>query len=334
MTTTDRYAHRRYLLLTLDPVHPGAGGYRLGRVDNSIAREPGTRLPKIPGSSLHGAARAYAAYLYGTPEAAGQSQDDIDKPEENPVCYTFGYLKKKGNADEKAYSGVVNIFDAHLLLFPVHSVVGPVWVSTQERLEEACFTVDSAPEKAEQVCLTWPRSGRLNLGWLMLEVAKGQVRLEPPSDSNWKDTDAWKAIAERIVLVSRDIFGHIVNSNLEVRTSVAINPETGAAEEHALFTYEAIPRAAFLTAEVVLDDYNAGKNDRPSFPVVEKTDNGNDLPGGKWKDPLDVVAAGLKMIEYLSVGGMGTRGFGRIKLIGKPVEKKQEDIFKSLEEPA
>jgi len=37
------------------------------------------------------------------------------------------------------------------------------------------------------------------------------------------------------------------------------------------------------------------------------------------------------MIEYLSVGGMGTRGFGRIKVVGKPVEKSQEEIFKSLE---
>ena len=53
----ERYRYQRYLLMTLDPVHPGAGGYRLGRVDNSIAREPGTRWPKIPGSSLHARSR-------------------------------------------------------------------------------------------------------------------------------------------------------------------------------------------------------------------------------------------------------------------------------------
>ena len=37
---------------TLEPVHVGAGGYRLGRVDKTICREPGTNLPKIPGTSL------------------------------------------------------------------------------------------------------------------------------------------------------------------------------------------------------------------------------------------------------------------------------------------
>ncbi|WP_421658969.1 RAMP superfamily CRISPR-associated protein [Leptothermofonsia sp. ETS-13] len=87
------YKRQRYLFMTLDPVHIGTGGYRLGRVDNSIVREPGTKIPKIPGTSLHGAARSYAAQLYETPEAAGQSHDKIENPDENPVCYTFGYIK-------------------------------------------------------------------------------------------------------------------------------------------------------------------------------------------------------------------------------------------------
>ena len=43
--------------LALDPIHVGTGGMRLGRVDLSIVREPGTNIPKIPGTSLAGAAR-------------------------------------------------------------------------------------------------------------------------------------------------------------------------------------------------------------------------------------------------------------------------------------
>lgn len=343
--TPDRYAHQRYLLMTLDPVHPGSGGYRLGRVDLSIARDPGTRLPKIPGSSLHGAARAYAAYLYGTPDAAGQNQDVIDNPAQNPICYTFGYLKGKQMA-----SGVVNVFDARILLFPVHSMLGPVWVSTPQRLREAGFSVVPDGEPAEGACwTTLLHSGKLNLGWLMLEVhpsphgrgeggeglpssdgseAAGQ-KIEPPDA--WKDAAQWKEIAERIVLVSKALFPHIVNSNLEVRTSVSIDPQTGAAADKALYTYEAIPRATFLTAEVVLDDFNCDKpqGQRPAFPISQ-TAPGQNLPGEAWQGPLEVVRAGLKMMEYLGVGGMGTRGFGRIQIIGEPVIKTQNEIFKSL----
>ncbi len=301
------YERLQFLFMTTDPVHIGTGGYRLGRVDNSIVREPGTRIPKIPGTSLHGAARSYAARLYGTPEAAGQSQDKVEKPDENPVCYTFGYLK-----DTVGYSGVVNVFDAHVLLFPMHSMAGPVWVSTVTRLQDADFMVDELPEPwaTDAVLLTWDRKDLLNLGWLMLAVAR-KVSVTAPDA--WKETPRWQAVQHKIALVHDALFSQIVNSNLEVRTSVAIDPERGAAEDKALFTYEALPRATFLTADVVLDDYRGG------FRAVQQTKHGEPLPGGAWTGPLDVVKAGLRMIKWLGVGGMGTRGFGRMALVGEPI---------------
>lgn len=45
------YTQQRYFFVALDPIHIGAGGYRLGRVDMTIVREPGTQLPKIPGTN-------------------------------------------------------------------------------------------------------------------------------------------------------------------------------------------------------------------------------------------------------------------------------------------
>jgi len=361
------YKRQRYLLMTTDPVHIGTGGYRLGRVDNSIVREPGTRIPKIPGTSLHGAVRHYAAQLYKTPKAAGQSQDDVANPDQNPVCYTFGYIKKTGNNDEsKAYSGVVNIFDAHILLFPVHSMAGPVWVSTLGRLKEAGFTVkkDGQPLAEDPAngaaFLSWDQKDPINLGWLMVNV-EGQVTVTPPDKSNWQDEERWQAVADRIALVSEALFSHVVNSNLEVRTSVSINPETGAAEEGALFTYEALPGATFLTLEVVLDNYRDGDEEyRGIFPsqenlekrkaIIEQKLSDNLKPEEKerlekemeaidqelrhiedleiedpkkWKSPLDVVRAGLRMIEWLGVGGMGTRGFGRIAIVGEPIDPEK-----------
>lgn len=315
------YKRQRYLFMTLDPVHIGTGGYRLGRVDNSIVREPGTKIPKIPGTSLHGAARSYSAQLYKTPGAAGQSHDKIDKPDENPICYTFGYIKKSKNEtdSDKAtiYSGVVNIFDAPVLLFPVHSMTGPVWVSTVERLEDSDFIVNNLPSTwntADTAALTWDRTDPLNLGWLMVGVA-GKATVTAPQ--NWQTEKRWQAIKDKIVLVKDALFSQVVNSNLEVRTSVAIDPETGAAEEGALFTYEAIPRATFLTADIVLDDY------RQAFPNASKTPIGGD----SWNDSLDVVKAGFRMIEWLGVGGMGTRGFGRMAIVGDAVTVEINEFF-------
>ena len=84
----------------------------------------------------------------------------------------------------------------------------------------------------------------------------GQVTIGTPD--GWKDTLRWQAVSKKIVLVHDALFSQIVNSNLEVRTSVAIDPERGAAEDKALFTYEALPRATFLTVDIVLDDYRGG----------------------------------------------------------------------------
>lgn len=302
------YRQHRYLLMTLDPVHIGTGGYRLGRVDNSIVREPGTRVPKIPGTSLNGAIRQYAAMQYA--EATGNpskincaGQKDHCGGKQCAICYTFGYVK--GNGDEQqAHSGVVNIFDAQVVLFPVHSMAGPVWATTWNRLREAGFELpNNHPDPASDGALfTWERTGPLNLGWLMLG---GSSTAGPNAPSEWQD-QRWDAVKERLVILPENLFGQVVNSNLEVRTSVSIDPQTGAAKGGALFTYEAIPRSAFLVTEVIQDDY---KNGADAFP----TSNG-------WSSSLDVVRAGLKMAEWLGVGGMGTRGFGRLGLVGDPFE--------------
>ena len=289
------YTLKRFLLMTLDPLHVGTGGYRLGRVDLSIVREPGTHLPKIPGTSLHGAIRSYAAMLYEKPQCAGQ-KGQCGQPT-CPICYTFGSVRGQGGGN----AGAVSIFDARLLLFPVHSLAGPVWVTSPMALADVGVTGQTVPENKAR----WPDSlsnnNKLNFGWLMLQ----------------RDGDGWNLpnnalanvpgeIRSRLVLVSDKLFSQIVNSNLEVRTSVSINPETGAAEEGALFTYEALPRAAILWMDVVEDDY------QKKFP---KQDAKAQALGHN--QPLDVVRAGLHLIKYLGVGGMGTRGFGRVRKIAE-----------------
>jgi CRISPR-associated protein Cmr4 len=311
------YTQQRFLFMTLDPVHIGTGGYRLGRVDMTIAREPGTNLPKIPGTSLAGATRSYAAMRYGKPEAAGQHKKFKGERTQCPIIYTFGTATDTGEGNQ---AGTVSIGDAQILFFPVNSMIGPVWVSTIEAVEEAwgkerLSLPQGSDSKADSMIANFDWDGDLNLGWLMFPVINGLV-ITPPD--KLKDRLEWSAIRERIALVSLKLFSQIVNSNLEVRTSVSIDPETGAAQEKALFTYEAIPRATWLWCDVVEDDYR--KNGL--VPVTKQYNNktgeenkGEDFPEGEkpWKQPLDVARAGMNLIQYLGVGGMGTRGFGRMR---------------------
>jgi len=355
----------RYLLMTTDPVHIGTGGMRLGRVDNSIVREPGTRLPKIPGTSLSGAIRSYAAYRYGKRECAGQGVEKDGRKGHCglptcPICYTFGSVK-----GDSAFSGVVSIGDARLLLFPVYSMVGPVWVTSPSILRDFGIEDQSVDDnKAKWNGVTKQDQDHLNLGWLMVEKDK--------TEGDWTVPEGLPDPARsRTVLISDKLFSQVVNSNLEVRTSVAINPETGAAEDGALFTYEAIPRATFLWMDVVVDNY------RESFPDIDRLKSWDEIlksqdqeekikllkkwhllkdandsskilkatdEASEWiadslkhwneqtindvnpKTSISLITSALEWAEHLGIGGMGTRGFGRLKCrLLNPAEKPSQE---------
>jgi len=279
----------RYFAFALDPIHVGTGGYRLGRVDMTIVREPGTNLPKIPGTSISGAARTYAAMQENDkfPGCAGQG-GHCGQPD-CPICVTFGFAGTQNGS----FQGLAQFSDARLLFFPVHSLAGPVWVTCPEALKDFITVAEPADEQV-RVADGVQQSGRLNLGWLMLGVAGNDFAPQVPKVP--------QEILNHAVLVSDKTFGHIVNDNLEVRTSVSIDPQTGAAAEGALFTYEALPRASVLYFEVVVSD--------PKFYKI-----GNQTPlqnnGGKQK-VVETVEKGLTLFASLGVGGMNTRGMGRL----------------------
>ena len=334
MTGQQLYEQVNYYALALDPIHVGTGGYRLGQVDLTILREPGTHLPKIPGSSLAGAARAYTAMRYNRyrrydPEkqkyvsCAGKGGEDGSEhcgEMTCDVCLPYGFTIGPQN---RSFHGLAQFYDAQVLFFPVHSMVGPVWVTAPGVLSEAGYDLSPEQALAGHQVRTAPglvpkteenRRRGLNLGWLFLDVGGDDL----DTGSIWEAMGlpaGLEQVKKRLVLVSDQLFSLVVDNNLEVRTSVSIHPETGAAEEKALFTYESIPRATFLVMDVVLDDY------REAFPKTCETAKGNPLPGGPWNGPLDVVKAGLKMVGWLGVGGMGTRGFGRLAVVGQPKEK-------------
>jgi len=329
MSNGNVFHSQRYYALALDPIHVGTGGYRLGRVDLSIVREPGDNLPKIPGSSLSGVTRVYTAMRTGRYQVRSESVEDTgvasevrttscagkggDFGEEHcgrpdcPVCVSFGFSKGQS---QQSLQGMAQFFDARVLLFPVHSMVGPVWATAPSILRQAGIT--NPPQVAtDQVRLSPAlhptpnqRLTQLNLGWLLLQagddLATDDVRNALPELP--ADEPALDEVFGRLVMLSDELFSKVVNDNLEVRTSVAINPATGAADERALFTYEALPRATVLHFDVVY-------NNPQHFQIA-----GQSIPHEiNWV--RQYVEQGLALIQYLGVGGMNTRGMGRLRVL-------------------
>jgi len=307
---------KKYLSIAKEPVYVGTGGYRIGRVDNTIVRDPSTNLPKIPGSTISGNARYYSWLSYkaeGMEELTLGCSKGKKTNGENacglcPVCLSYGFINDNG-----AQSGLAYFSDARILFFPVATMIGTVWVTSDEIVKEYIDTNGSREVTVSEndfICsnemIKLPKSNKgkeiLNFGWIMLEK-KGN-----------KDTNAWRLkkddvyeevvdlkgifdeIKYKLCVVSSKVFQHIVNSNLETRTSVSINPVTGTAESGALFTYEALPRGTVFIFDISYENpKNYGK-------------------GNSMEEVIGTVEKGFELFSSLGIGGMGTRGFGKIEI--------------------
>jgi len=333
-----------------DPIYIGTGGYTIGRVDNTIVRDPATKIPKIPGSSLAGTWRYYVTLelqshfkneykidrkkraekkdnieeLFDIPKCwmenfqgnrfavikcAGQDDlpnktlEEMESEETGHcghciVCKAFGYSKK-----DKSWQGMLFFSDLNILFFPVYTRLGVAWISSERILKEAGLTEDKATNKGNNIVFAQEKiegnkeSGYINLGWLNLpyEMKSLDINVTAIQELPFDKKD--------IIIVPDSLISQIINSNLEVRTSVSIDPITGAAKEGALFTSEAIPRGTIFYG---------------SIRIFDKTGiiNNNDLPSTE--DIKEALCDSRKYYETLGIGGMTTRGFGRMKVFLQP----------------
>ena len=345
--------------MATDPIYIGTGGYTIGRVDNTIVRDPITNVPKIPGSSLAGTWRYYVVlealkdikdkqpnwddiknhngdtlktigeklenYNWNnnkpsTPwkafsgnqiikiKCAGQDdapQVPLEKAPESTghcghciVCKGFGFSKK-----DISWQGQIFFSDLNILFFPVFTMKGTKWITTASRLREVGVnSIEEPSDKKIKAIVEGSEDNKyLNLGWLYLEV-EGSHNIEKDDSKSFKFNN-FELEPEDIIIVPENLFPHIVNSNLEVRTSVSIDPITGAAKEGALFTSEAIPRGTIFYGSIRIFD-------KKNFEDLES----------KLKPLPDVslleqaLEDSKHFYETLGIGGMTTRGFGRLKI--------------------
>jgi len=302
--------------LALDPIHVGTGGTRIGRVDLTIVRDPVTQVPKIPGSSLAGVYRTYVAmaeeeanpnrHINGNskpyyPDCAGLGLDNTTghcRQPDCPVCTVFGFARGVGQAG--GFAGLAAFTDAHVLLFPVPTRQGPMWVTSPMTLERIGLNVSGIDDNA--VYLAQDQKNHLNLGWLLLPVKRHTQMTQIQSQLQCLNVPNY--IRNHLALVPDRLFAHIVNSNLEVRTSVSINPATGAAEEGALFSYEALPRGTVLVWEIIAKNPQHFRISGQPITAVASPD-----------DVHQKVAQAHPYLKHLGIGGMGTRGMGRMEVV-------------------
>ncbi|RUM59583.1 MAG: type III-B CRISPR module RAMP protein Cmr4, partial [Persephonella sp.] len=227
------------------------------------------------------------------------------------VCKGFGFSKK-----DISWQGMIFFSDLQILFFPVFTMRGTKWITTQGIIESVELkgyqnslseNSENNNQNNENLCFVFEKlsenetEGHINLGWLYLPY-----KLDDNEELKKKILEIikklpYKLTLQDIIIVPEDLFSHIVNSNLETRTSVSIDPITGASKEGALFTSEAIPRGTIFYGTIRIFD-------KKEFEDIE-----NSLkPLPEVNDLIKALNDSKHFYETLGIGGMTTRGFGRL----------------------
>ncbi len=345
--------------ISQDPIHIGTGGYCIGRVDNTIVRDPISKIPKIPGTSLAGTWRYYTALelhsyfkdeyktdrskrraiktgeekelfkseiqdkdwvtkikgnRYAAIKCAGQDDKanftvseskalpinkDAGHCGECIICQTFGFSKR-----DESQRGMAYFSDLNILLFPLYTRLGTRWITSKSILDLARISIKEELNINDDEVAVFEdeeTEGRIiNLGWLnfITKPKKSAIKAISETLPQTQREELFKLgiSNEKIIIVSDNLVSQIINSNLETRTSVSIDPITGAAKDRALFTSEAIPRGTVFYGEILVE----------VPPLKEDVKDGY---------VFNALKDSSKYFETLGIGGMTTRGFGRISIL-------------------
>lgn len=228
------------VMYAVTPCHAGSGS-ALGVVDLPIQRERHTNWPVIQASGVKGAFRANFERFKGN--IADKSQiAEIEKLTES----IFG--SRNDENDGSGYAGSCSISDARILSYPMRSNVSPfVWITCPAVLKrfardleiagkgEKPFSADSIRlDESDAVCLAGGISGDVLLEDFEVKVKPGQINEFDNIKDYFKD-------AERLLLVSDDVFNYGVSDCTQIMAQIQIDSETGTTKDGSLRYQEELP---------------------------------------------------------------------------------------------
>nr|HID14939.1 type III-B CRISPR module RAMP protein Cmr4 [Anaerolineae bacterium] len=256
-----------------------------------IAREKGTEIPIVPGSSVKGVLR-----------------DACEAKNGSDIC-TRIFGPETGHAAEHA--GAVQITDLRLVALPVRSLAGVfAWVTSPfllRRLKrDAEFAghndVPPVPDVSDTgTCLVTPTSA-LRLGDdVILEDVKMAAQDGAGAWAEWLapilfDDETWQSeFQARLCVVHDDVMAFLLQVGTEVTARIRLKDEEKTVARGALWYEEALPAESILAGLVA------------AIPVAIN---------GSTVQPNKVFTTVSKLVqEPLQVGGNATVGRGLCRLI-------------------
>lgn len=327
MSSNEKTIHASLLTLrVITPLHAGSGDDN-GLVDLPIQREVVTGYPKIEASTLKGALRSRVEQL-GADALKVHLAFGYDEGSAYKAGETFS---GDGDADKYAqfFTGALTFTDARLLAFPVRSMKGVFALVTcpyvlRRLAEEAELLLGKTDDlsalksvsTAQDQCLVASNSSLLHNSDIILEEYRFDKK-DLPEGLTAALNKLTSLASTRLAILHDDVFADFTQLFTERITRNAIDDETGAVKDGALFTEEYLPPEAVLYSIVLAD--------KPRQPATQRDNDGE----GSQRKPLpgdfNTAAQVLQFIKtdcwnsqprrFLQIGGNTSVGKGIVELI-------------------
>jgi CRISPR-associated protein Cmr4 len=301
-------------------LHPGSGT-ALGVVDLPVQRERHTQWPLIPGSALKGilrdTCREEAKTRYpddgeDVPEKQRRTRRQKANEQDGMLVAAFGPGKVSG--DGASHAGAISLTDARIVAFPVRSLKGVfAWVTCPAVLERLARDLALAshpgpqgvpkfdPAKREQAACAKDSPLLIKDGpaeKLVLEEFEFTRVADAGDFATWladravSDAFTKARLKTHVVVLQDDDFTHFVRHATEVVARIGLDYEKKTVKSGALFYQEFLPPET-LFYSLVFANESRYENHKATAT-----------------DILDYVAARVREVKVLQVGGDETTGKG------------------------
>ncbi len=232
-------------LFTRTPLHVGAGE-SVGYLDRPIRREPHTRIPIIPGSTLKGVLRNREEW----------TEADRD--------WLFGSLSGQ--------SGALSIGEARVLAFPVRSAKGSfAWITCPMVLKRFIRDTDTAVTLNE---LSIDESLLEALGGDKVTLKNDKIVLEEYAFARRQDSrdylaviepllvdilpddPVWQELPGRLVIVANGQYSYFVQHACEISQHIEVDDATGVARDNSSRNQENVPSETMFHGMIGAHDGN------------------------------------------------------------------------------
>lgn len=254
------------IMYAVTPCHAGSGS-ALGVVDLPIQRERHTNWPMIQASGVKGAFRANFDRFKNKIADKEQIKD-------------FETLTESvfGTSSDGGYAGSLSISDAKILVFPMRSNVSPfVWITCPavlKRLEKDLSVANFNSIEFDSSKFSVSDDKAISLGKSELKgnilLEDYEVQVADTKIEEFSKISSFFKDAERLLLVSDDVFNYGVSNCTQIMAQIRIDSKTETTQDGSLRYQEELPSDTIMYTVIHWGDSKNSVEDKLKAETVKK----------------------------------------------------------------